>query len=175
MALDALWAVLMPAISGVSEVSRVQAPVHAGLRETPVVLAKASRESSDHNAEPEVFAIGGLDSPDTPQENLRYQAQPAWALSCTLDTPDTSEKNNTDLRTTETTHALAQAGAKRLFRSSGPWLSESEQSAARTYHAHHFNCQSCIAAGRGSRYGRRCSIGLALWSTYQRRVTESSG
>ena len=31
------------------------------------------------------------------------------------------------------------------------------------YHAHHFNCTTCIAAGRGSIYGLRCGVGAALW------------
>ena len=30
------------------------------------------------------------------------------------------------------------------------------------YLAHHFNCPTCIAAGRGSRYGQRCGAGMAL-------------
>jgi hypothetical protein len=34
---------------------------------------------------------------------------------------------------------------------------------AAAYHAHHFNCPTCIAAGRGSRYGQRCGAGMALW------------
>ena len=34
------------------------------------------------------------------------------------------------------------------------------------YLAHHFNCHTCIAAGRGSRYGQRCGAGMALWRTY---------
>jgi hypothetical protein len=38
---------------------------------------------------------------------------------------------------------------------------------AAAYHAHHFNCPTCIAAGRGSRYGQRCGAGMALWSGYQ--------
>ena len=37
---------------------------------------------------------------------------------------------------------------------------------AAAYHAHHFNCPTCIAAGRGSRYGQRCGVGMALWRTY---------
>ncbi len=37
---------------------------------------------------------------------------------------------------------------------------------AAAYHAHHFNCQTCIAAGRGSRYGQRCGTGMALWRAY---------
>jgi len=37
---------------------------------------------------------------------------------------------------------------------------------AAAYHAHHFNCPTCIAAGRGSRYGHRCGVGTALWSAY---------
>lgn len=37
---------------------------------------------------------------------------------------------------------------------------------AAAYHAHHFNCPTCIAAGRGSRYGQRCGAGTALWRAY---------
>lgn len=40
------------------------------------------------------------------------------------------------------------------------------QALAAAYHAHHFNCRTCIAAGRGSRYGQRCDAGMALWRTY---------
>ena len=38
---------------------------------------------------------------------------------------------------------------------------------AEAYHAHHFNCKDCIAAGRGAIYGLRCGVGAALWSHYQ--------
>jgi len=34
------------------------------------------------------------------------------------------------------------------------------------YLAHHFNCPTCIAAGRGGRYGLRCGTGAALWRDY---------
>lgn len=34
------------------------------------------------------------------------------------------------------------------------------------YQRHHFNCKTCISAGRGSRYGRRCGAGTALWALY---------
>lgn len=37
---------------------------------------------------------------------------------------------------------------------------------AAAYHAHHFNCTTCIAAGRGAQYGQRCAVGMALWRTY---------
>ena len=37
---------------------------------------------------------------------------------------------------------------------------------AAAYHAHHFNCSICIAAGRGSQYGQRCGAGMALWRAY---------
>jgi hypothetical protein len=37
---------------------------------------------------------------------------------------------------------------------------------AQAYDAHHFNCPTCIAAGRGSRYGQRCGAGMALWRAY---------
>ena len=38
---------------------------------------------------------------------------------------------------------------------------------AKAYQAHHINCPSCKSAGRGSRYGLRCGVGSALWTTYQ--------
>lgn len=38
---------------------------------------------------------------------------------------------------------------------------------ANAYNAHHVNCKHCQAAGRGVRYGLRCSTGSALWTTYQ--------
>lgn len=37
---------------------------------------------------------------------------------------------------------------------------------AQAYHAHHFNCPTCIAAGRDSQYGQRCGAGMALWRAY---------
>lgn len=37
---------------------------------------------------------------------------------------------------------------------------------AAAYHAHHFNCPICVAAGSGSRYGQRCGAGMALWQAY---------
>ena len=36
----------------------------------------------------------------------------------------------------------------------------------RAYQLHHINCPTCIAAGRGARYGLRCGTGAALWSAY---------
>ena len=38
---------------------------------------------------------------------------------------------------------------------------------AQAYHAHHFKCSTCIAAGRGAAYGLRCGTGAALWINYQ--------
>ena len=37
---------------------------------------------------------------------------------------------------------------------------------AAAYYAHHFSCAACIAAGRGSRYGQRCGVGITLWRAY---------
>jgi hypothetical protein len=163
MALDALWAVLIPEVSGVSE---VQAPIHAGLGDTPAVLPKVSRELSNDSGCTIAAIPGGADTPDTLSENVRYQAQPAWALGCTLDTPDTPEKINIEIQTTDAAATPTQSEPKRLFRQRGPWLTDPEHSTAQAYHAHHFNCHKCIAAGRGTQYGRRCAVGLALWNSY---------
>ena len=163
MALDALWAVLIPEVSRVSE---VQAPIHVGLRDTPAVLPEVSRVSSNDSGGTVTTIPSDADTPDTPLKNVRYQAQAAWTLGCTLDTLDTPEKINPDIQSIDAAASLTRTEPKRLFRQRGPWLTGAEQSAAQAYHAHHFNCHQCIAAGRGIRYGRRCIVGLALWSDY---------
>ena len=174
MALDALWSVLTPEVSGVS---RVQAPVHASLLDTPAVLPEVSGVSSNGINGPCVTAIGGIDTPDTPSENVRYQQQPAWALGCTLDTLDTPEEINIEAHAANELLSDKQLTAeptkpKRIFDKRGPWLNDTEKSAARAYHAHHFNCHPGIAAGRGNRHGRRCAGGLALWNTYLRGLPQ---
>lgn len=35
------------------------------------------------------------------------------------------------------------------------------------YLNHHVSCKTCIAAGRGTRYGLRCGTGAALWTAYE--------
>ncbi len=161
MALEAMWAVLIPEVS---QVSGVQAPIHAGLCDTPAVLPEVSRVSSNDSGSSVATINGGTDTPDTPPEIVRYQAQPAWALGCALDTPDNPEKINADIQSTEA--AATQTEPRRLFRQRGLWLTGTEQSAAHDYHAHHFNCPTCIAAGQSTMYGGRCVVGLALWNTY---------
>ena len=37
---------------------------------------------------------------------------------------------------------------------------------AAAYYAHHFGCPTCIAAGRGRRYGQCCNVGMVLWQAY---------
>ena len=171
MALDALWAVLIPEVSRVSE---VQAPIHEGLRDTPAVLSEVSRVSSNDRGSTVAAMPGGADTPDTPPENVRYQRESAWSLGCTLDTSDTPEEINADVQTTDAAATPTQAEPKRLFRQRGLWLTGAEQSAAQAYHAHHFNCHTCIAAGRGIRYDRRCAVGLAMWLKYTGAAEQQS-
>ena len=38
---------------------------------------------------------------------------------------------------------------------------------AQAYHAHHFKCPVCKAAGHGSMYGPRCGVGASFWTSYQ--------
>lgn len=143
----------------VSNVSGVQARIHAGLGRYVTETAGVSGVSGS----------GGMvasDTADTAVEKLTYQAKPAWALVCTGDTADTCKKTDADIQATEPPATPTETELKRLFRQRGPWLTDTEQSAAQAYHAHHFNCHSCIAACRGTQYGRRCAVGLALWSDY---------
>lgn len=161
MALDAMWAVLIPEVSGVS---KVQATVYEDSTDTPLVLPEVSEVSGMECREPGSAMNGDIDTPDTPTENVRYQPEPAWALGCTLDTSDTAEKIDADDQYTEAASTLTQSEPKRLFRERGPWLTDGEKSAAQSYHKHHFHCPQCVSAGL--HYGRRCAVGLALWLAY---------
>lgn len=167
MALDALWAVLIPEVS---QVSGVQAPVNAGLRDTPAVSPEVSGVSSNDSGDTVATLPGGIDTPDTPPENARYQRKATIHAGCTLDTPATPEKINTEAHAANEPltggNLTAPPEPKRIFRQRGPRLNPAEQQAARAYHAHHFHCHQCIAAGRGDRYGRRCAVGLGLWNDY---------
>jgi hypothetical protein len=145
----------------VSNVSGVQAPIHAGLGRYVTETTGVSSVSGSG-------CMVALDTTDTAGNMQAYQAQPAWALVCTGDTADTCRKTNADIQTTEAAPTPTQTGARRLFRQRGPWLTDKAQSTAQAYHAHHFNCNTCIAAGRGNRYVNRCTVGLGLWNTYRR-------
>ena len=126
----------------VSNVSGVQAPIHAG-------LGRYVTESTG------VSGLGGMvasDTADTAGNMQAYQAQAAWALACTGDTADTYKKINTETRAANdlllgNLLTVAPTGPKRIFRQRGPWLAGTEQSAAQAYHGRHFNCHTCIAAG----------------------------
>ena len=46
-------------------------------------------------------------------------------------------------------------------------MTDARHRLAEAYHAHHFGCRFCIAAGRGAGCGERCELGLGLWRAYQ--------
>ena len=142
----------------VSNVSGVQAPIHAG-------LGRYVTETADVSGVSETGGVVAGDTADTAGGKQTYQAQPAWAMACTGDTADTSEKINADIQTTEAPATPTQSESRRPLRQRGPWLTGREQSAAKAYHAHHFNCPTCIAAGKSERV-ERCNLGLALWCNY---------
>ena len=156
--------------SDVSHVSGVQAPIHAGLGRYVTETAGVSGVSGTDG-------VVASDTADTSGFPVPYQANPLIPLACTGDTADTCKTIDTEanaaneLLSGELLTDLSQNSAKaiepkRLFRQRGPWLTGTEQSAAKAYHLHHFHCHQCIAAGRGILYGRRCAVGLALWTDY---------
>ena len=106
------------------------------------------------------------DAADTAAQNQTYQAKPAWILGRTGDTPETCKKINADSEAIEAAPTPTHSFPKRQFRQRSPWLTERQALDAKPYHAHHFHCPHCVAAGRGIRYARRCAVGLALWNNY---------
>lgn len=149
--------------SDVTHVTAVQAPIHAGLPCNGSETADVTGVTDRGGAAAGVTAV-------TAAEIQTLQAEPAWALGCTLVTAVTCKKINVEPNAVNellTSELLTkEPGSKRVFRQRGPWLTEREQSSAAAYNRHHVNCHQCIAAGRGERYGTRCAAGLALWSDY---------
>lgn len=162
MALEALWTVLN---LEVSRVSKVQAPIHKGLLETPAVppeVSKICRGQRHANDKEFNFAT---DTRDTLEQSKGYQLMPLLALDFTPDTPETSKLEfGNEINYSSTLEKNYKSNQfSRLGKS---WLSTSEELAANAYHAHHFNCRVCIAAGK--RYGERCKEGLGLWLRYSK-------
>jgi hypothetical protein len=148
----------------VSHVSGVQAPIHAGLDRYVTDTAGVSGVSGSSG-------MVASDTAETERQSQTYQTKPNSHAGCTADTAETCKKVNTEgLAANELLSgellAATRAQPKRLFRKPGPWLTDAGLEAARAYNAHHFNCPYCIAAGRGTRYGKRCAKGQALWNAY---------
>ena len=105
------------------------------------------------------------DIPDTPVKPVGYHLKPAWTGACTPDTPALCE-----------TRTLAQTGqwgeasndASAMDAATPASLPELPdwRTLDKAYLAHHTHCHICQAAGRGARYGLRCGVGAALWTTY---------
>ena len=148
----------------VTSVTPVQAPIHAGLRRNVMDVADVTG----------VTHVGYPVAVETSVTSLEMQTlppEPAWGLGCTPVTPVTAEVINAE------THAandllsgdlLSATPTEpiRVFRRRGPWHTGREAMDAKAYHAHHFNCHTCIAAGRCTRCDGRCAVGLVLWTTY---------
>ena len=161
MALESWLAFLK---SDVTAVTPVQAPVHAGLR-------RNGRNAADVTGVTYLRSMAACETSVTAMKNQTLQPKPAWALGCTPVTPVTAKISDggavaaSDLLSGGLLTAT-RGEPRRLFRQCGPWLTRREAMDAKAYHAHHFNCRTCIAAGRGTPYGGRCAAGLALWTTY---------
>ena len=145
--------------SDVTAVTAVQAPVHAGLRCNGI-------KAEDVTSVTDMGGSAAVETSVTVAGNQTLHPEFPWALGCTPVTAVTAEKTNAEIQTTEVATAPAQDEPKRLFRKREPWLTGAEQLAAQPYHAHHFSCHECIAAGRDSQYGQRCGAGMALWRLY---------
>ena len=102
-------------------------------------------------------------TPVTPEKTTGLQPKPAWIEACTLVTPVTPPL--LDARAITQIRQFGEAvndPAPEPHADPATW-----RELATAYHAHHFKCSTCIAAGRGAQYGLRCGTGAALWTSYQ--------
>ena len=111
------------------------------------------------------------DTPDTLEKITGYHRKAPIHAGCTPDTSDTSCSSDTRslLQNGPLPVALAANDSKPPPKPlpKTPPEPNAWRELARAYHAHHFNCQTCIAAGRSAVHGLRCSTGVALWNNYQ--------
>ena len=107
----------------------------------------------------------GADTPDTSEKNKGYQRKAPIHAGCTPDTPDTPRL--IDARANTQIGQLGEAANNPA--PEPPTNPKDWRELAQAYHAHHFKCSTCIAAGRGTVYGPRCGAGAALWNAYQNK------
>ena len=87
----------------------------------------------------------------------------------TADTPDTPDTSRVDGPCKDSPTGPAQAAGAAGSAVTPPAVPDPNawRVLSAAYHAHHFACHVCIAAGRGAQYGLRCGVGAALWVAYQ--------
>lgn len=157
----------------VTAVTSVHTPIHAGMRGN-------DNEASDVTGVTHIGGSAEAKRSVTAAGNQTLQLEPLCALGCTLVTSVTAEKINTGAYAEDDLLSGNQlvtenTESRQVFKQQGAWLTDTERLAARAYHAHHFNCHTCTAAGRGHRYASRCTVGLALWNTYLRGSLKTHG
>ena len=103
------------------------------------------------------------DTPDTSEKNTGYQRKAPVNAGCTPDTPDTP----CFVDTPEIVQIGQLGEAVNDPAPEPPTDPDAWRELAAAYHMHHFECSTCIAAGRGAGYGLRCGTGAALWNAYQ--------
>jgi len=103
----------------------------------------------------------GFVTPVTPHKTAGVTVRMAYSLGCT---PVTSvpPENDDDGEHAQTCNTQFAANDPEPSINPADW-----RELAAEYHAHHFDCKLCIAAGRGAQYGLRCGTGSALWTAYQ--------
>ena len=100
----------------------------------------------------------------TPAKPTGLQPKPAWIGACTLVTPYFGDAcTNTQIgQLGDAANDPAPEPEPEPPADPNAWRELSE-----AYNAHHFDCHTCIAAGRGAQYGPRCGAGAALWINSQ--------
>ena len=121
---------------------------------------------TDETAVSRLLAVSAVPTEAVPAMREQLSSVLAVTSPAILEKYDSSIAVTEDLDRWCFPHSSSMHGVEIDTLASRPWLNETEKSAARAYHAHHFNCHPCVAAGRSNRHGWRCAVGLALWNTY---------
>ncbi len=103
-----------------------------------------------------------------PSPHIQNSHPAAGQVDEVVGNPQTQASNDPEPPTAKPTPpapAPADPPAKPMTKAErfGAWV-ESWRPLAHAYHAHHFKCPVCIAAGKG--YGLRCGTGVGLWTAY---------
>lgn len=106
------------------------------------------------------------DTPDTLEKIVGYHRKAPIHAGCTPDTPDAPCFSDTRAVLQIGPFGEALAAQDSNPSPEPPADPYAWRELAQAYHQHHFTCPTCIAAGRGTRYGLRCGVGMALWIAY---------
>ncbi len=125
-------------------------------------VANEANEANEANLANEMAKNGLKISQQLPKLAIFAELATSQQPQCTLQSGRATELRSQP--STQPAEMLKQPSAHKPARQTFMQSADTWHDLDKAYQAHHFNCPTCIAAGKG--YGLRCGAGAALYTAY---------